>query len=69
MASPAVASRTTGDAVRANLLVSVSDDELSPAALAARVVLADVARTQVSEGRWPGAKLKISRLFTKTEDL
>jgi LysR family tcuABC transcriptional regulator len=46
------------DAVRANLLVSVSDDELSPAALAARVVLADVTRTLVSEGRWPGAKLR-----------
>jgi LysR family tcuABC transcriptional regulator len=52
-------SRIAGsDAVRANLLVSVSDDELSPAALAARVVLADVARTLVSEGRWPGAKLR-----------
>jgi LysR family tcuABC transcriptional regulator len=46
------------DAVRANLLVSVSDDELSPAALAARVVLADVARTLVTEGRWPGATLR-----------
>ena len=46
------------DAIRANLLVSVSDDELSPAALAARVVLADVARTLVTEGRWPGATLR-----------
>ena len=31
---------------------SLSDDELSPAALAARVVMADVARTLVREGRW-----------------
>ena len=44
-------------AVRHNLLVSVSDGELSPAALAARVVLADVARTLVRNGHWPGATL------------
>lgn len=44
-------------AVRPNLLVSLSDDELSPAALAARVVLADVARGLVREGRWTGATL------------
>ncbi|QOF81166.1 LysR family transcriptional regulator [Variovorax sp. 38R] len=42
---------------RRNLLVSLSDDELSPAALAARVVLAETARTLVSEGRWAGASL------------
>jgi LysR family tcuABC transcriptional regulator len=42
---------------RRNLLASLSDDELSPAALAARVVLADVARTLVAEKRWPGATL------------
>jgi LysR family tcuABC transcriptional regulator len=42
---------------RRNLLVSLSDDELSPAALAARVVLADTARTLVREGRWAGAAL------------
>jgi LysR family tcuABC transcriptional regulator len=46
------------DAARPNLLVSVSDDELSPAGLAARVVLADTARTLVSEGRWLGARLR-----------
>ena len=44
-------------AVRQNLLVSISDGELSPAALAARVVLADVARELVRQGRWPGATL------------
>ena len=44
-------------AVRHNLLVSVSDGELSPAALAARVVLADVARALVRNGHWPGATL------------
>ena len=44
-------------AVRRNLLVSVSDGELSPAALATRVVLADVARSLVRQGHWPGAAL------------
>ena len=47
-----------GDASRPNLIVSVSDDELSPAGLAARVLLAEVARTQVGQGRWPGASLR-----------
>ena len=42
---------------RPNLLVSLSDDELSPAGLAARVVLADVARARVTRGKWPGATL------------
>jgi len=40
---------------RPNLLVSLSDDELSPAALATRVVLSEVARSLVAEGRWIGA--------------
>jgi len=38
-----------------NMLASLSEDELSPAALAARVVLRDVAARLVAEGRWPGA--------------
>lgn len=42
---------------RRNLLASLSDNELSPAALAARVVLGDVARDEVTAGRWPGARL------------
>jgi LysR family tcuABC transcriptional regulator len=42
---------------RRNLLTSLSDDELAPAALAARVVLRDVARALVAEERWPGASL------------
>lgn len=42
---------------RRNLLVSLSDDELSPAALAARVVVAETARALVREGRWAGASL------------
>jgi LysR family tcuABC transcriptional regulator len=42
---------------RLNSLCSLSDDELSPAALAARVVLADCARTLVAQGRWVGATL------------
>lgn len=43
--------------VRLNSLCSLSDDELSPAALAARVVLADVARSLVEAGSWVGARL------------
>ena len=42
---------------RINLLCSLSEDELSPAALAARVVLADCARAQVRAGHWVGAAL------------
>lgn len=42
---------------RPNFLVSLSDDELSPAALAARVVVRDVARQLVSGGSWPGTQL------------
>ncbi|SFN21919.1 LysR substrate-binding domain-containing protein [Variovorax sp. OV329] len=42
---------------RRNLLASLSDDELSPAALAARVVLAEVARQLVREQHWAGATL------------
>lgn len=46
-----------GGVQRPNLLVSLSDDELSPAGLAARSVLDSVARGLVSAGRWPGATL------------
>ncbi len=42
---------------RRNLLASLSDDELSPAALAARVVLRGVAGDLVTQQRWPGATL------------
>ena len=42
---------------RSNALCSLSDDELSPAALATRVVLADCARTLVRSGEWQGARL------------
>lgn len=46
---------TDAPARRVNLLCSLSDDELSPAALAARVVLKDCVRTLLGEGRWSGA--------------
>jgi LysR family tcuABC transcriptional regulator len=46
------------DATRPNLIVSVSDDELSPAGLAARVLLAEVARALVTDSHWPGATLR-----------
>ena len=39
----------------ANSLCSLSDDELSPAALAARVVLAECAHALMLQGRWLGA--------------
>ncbi len=42
---------------RSNALCSLSDDELSPAALATRVVLADCARTLVRSGAWQGTRL------------
>ncbi|ATI84423.1 tricarballylate utilization LysR family transcriptional regulator TcuR [Salmonella enterica subsp. enterica serovar Agona] len=42
---------------RPNFLVSLSDDELTPAGLAARVVLTKVMRQLVDAGEWPGAAL------------
>jgi LysR family tcuABC transcriptional regulator len=48
---------TDAQAVRLNSLCSLSDDELSPAALAVRVVLAASARELVEAGRWGGARL------------
>jgi LysR family tcuABC transcriptional regulator len=45
---------------RLNSLCSLSDDELSPAALAARAVLADCARELVRAGHWAGAKLTLA---------
>ncbi len=42
---------------RRNILTTLPDDELSPAALAARVVMIEVARELVAQGRWPGASL------------
>ncbi len=44
-------------ALRRNSLCSLSDDELSPAALAARVILAACVRDLVAQGRWAGATL------------
>ena len=48
---------TDTTARRPNLLVSLSDEELSPAGLAARVVLQSVMRELVQAGHWPGATL------------
>ena len=44
-------------AQRRNVIVSLTEDELSPAALATRIVLQEVARDLVEQGRWPGARL------------
>lgn len=44
-------------ATRPAMLLSLSDDELSPAGLAARIVLTDVMRTLVLKEKWPGATL------------
>jgi LysR family tcuABC transcriptional regulator len=38
-------------------LCSLSDDELSPAALAVRVVLIDCVRQHIADGLWPGTAL------------
>ena len=43
---------------RVNVLCSLSEDELSPVALAARVVLRDCAQQLVSQGVWTGARVK-----------
>ncbi|WP_312411776.1 LysR substrate-binding domain-containing protein [Comamonas sp.] len=51
-------SQIADDSVRRKAaLCSLSDDELSPAALAARVVLVDCARRLVESGQWLGASL------------
>lgn len=42
---------------RQNILVTLNDDELSPAALAARVVLLDTVKSLVAAGLWMGATL------------
>ena len=46
---------------RTNALCSLSDDELSPAALATRVVLADCTRELVRSGQWMGTILVKNR--------
>ena len=48
-----------GEAVRRGYLCSLSDDELSPAALAVRVVLTLCVREQVDAGAWLGARLTL----------
>ena len=48
---------TDAQVCRSNALCSLSDDELSPAALATRVVLADCARALVRSGAWVGVRL------------
>ena len=45
------------EAQRRNAVCSLSDDELSPAALGARIVLAETARMLVRAAQWPGAAL------------
>lgn len=42
---------------RVNLLCSLSEDELSPAALATRVVVRDTVKALVDNGDWPGTRL------------
>ncbi len=42
---------------RVNHLCSLSDDEMSPAALAARLVLVDCAQDLLQRAAWPGARL------------
>ena len=44
-------------ALRINVLCSLKDDELSPAALVARMVLVDCVRQLIDEGKWQGVKL------------
>lgn len=53
----AIASLADRHVHRLSSVCSLSDDELSPAALAARIVLVDTARMLVSGKTWPGASL------------
>jgi len=53
----AMARISDADVKRRNVLCSLSDDELSPAGLATRVVLADCVRSLVVHGHWGGAAL------------
>jgi len=46
---------------RVNVLCSLSEDELSPVALAARGVLRECAQQLVSQGIWTGARVKPSK--------
>lgn len=55
--SLAVAEIVDAGARRRNLLACLPDDEVSPAAAAARVALVDTVRQVVSGGGWPGATL------------
>lgn len=45
---------------RSNVLCGLSEDELSPAALAARVVLGDCVRKLVGAGVWVGASMQVA---------
>jgi LysR family transcriptional regulator, regulatory protein for tcuABC len=49
---------TDAGVTRENWLCALSEEELSPAALAARVVLRDCATALVQAGRWTGAVLR-----------
>jgi len=52
---------------RQTIISSVSEPELSPAALAARIVARDVARDLVARGEWPGGVFTDrERLLTET---
>ncbi|PNG52934.1 MULTISPECIES: LysR family transcriptional regulator [unclassified Variovorax] len=48
------------EARRRNAVCSLSDDELSPAAIAVRIVLTDTAQGLVRGGSWPGAALAVA---------
>ena len=50
---------TDAQVQRVNLLCALSDDELSPAALAARVVMSDCVMQLVQSGQWTGAQLSV----------
>ena len=54
-----IARITDKQAQRINLLCSLSEDELSPAALAARVVLKDCVKSLIQTQAWSGAHLQI----------
>jgi LysR family transcriptional regulator, regulatory protein for tcuABC len=55
----------SGHLIRLNQLVSLSDDELSPVGLAARVALREVAHELVAAETWIGASLVMSKQVSR----
>ena len=58
---------TDPGACRVNVLCSLSEEELSPAALATRAVLRDCVTALVTAGTWQGTRLSLGGAITDTD--